>query len=686
MKSLLRRRLPGLRVLTEVSYRELTTLGVGSRLPLLTEPASVAELAELIKLLKREHIAYFVFGGGSNVVGMDSPYRGVGIRLAAESFSGYVRESNLFYCGAQVKLPVFAAAMANLGMSGVSKLIGIPGTLGGAVRMNAGTAGTTIGEAVRFVEGIDGAGNPWKADAAELSWNYRSTSIPGDVIITRITLELAPGSVEAERAIIADELAARRRREPEGRTAGCAFRNVSDLEPAGLLIDRCGLRGFRIGDVEISPKHANYLLNHGSASEADYLEMIKLIRRCVAERFGFYLELETVPVNPELNADFRSDWPAPRVNVLYGGNSSEREVSLNSGAAIAAALRRGGFRVELTDLRKCRLTPSMRRCEVVYPGLHGGFGENGELQTLLEKHRINFIGSGATASALAMDKIATKKLLDRLKLPTANWSVIDRSHRELPAGLRLPVIVKVPDEGSTMGIVRINTAGEWKTAVAAEFKLADRLLVEEYIDGVEITVPILNGEALEAIEIRSPGGFYDYDAKYLYKKGHTEYFCPPESLDAEVVAEAKRIALAFYRASGCRDLLRVDFIVGRDRVPYVLEGNSLPGCTATSLVPKAARAGGMSFERMTSTLVYAAMKRAVVEYRGHEVERQHEKRTALLLRRFVLCPAAVLPGLGFMFTGVKLQLAGSLTALVLTVTGALLVLAGAAALLNRVER
>ena len=280
MKNLLRRRLPGLRVLTEVSYRELTTLGVGSRLPLLAEPASVAELAELIKLLKREHIAYFVFGGGSNVVGMDSPYRGVGIRLAAESFSGYVRESNLFYCGAQVKLPVFAAAMANLGMSGVSKLIGIPGTLGGAVRMNAGTAGTTIGEAVRFVEGIDGAGNPWKADAAELSWNYRSTSIPGDVIITRITLELAPGSVEAERAIIADELAARRRREPEGRTAGCAFRNVSDLEPAGLLIDRCGLRGFRIGDVEISPKHANYLLNHGSASEADYLEMIKLIRRC----------------------------------------------------------------------------------------------------------------------------------------------------------------------------------------------------------------------------------------------------------------------------------------------------------------------------------------------------------------------------------------------------------------------
>ena len=125
-------------------------------------------------------------------------------------------------------------------------------------------------------------------------------------------------------------------------------------------------------------------------------------------------------------------------------------------------------------------------------------------------------------------------------------------------------------------------------------------------------MPILSGATAEAIEIRAPGGFYDYDAKYIYKNGHTEYFCPPVTPSPEEIAEAKRLALYFYRAAGCLDVLRVDFIIGRDGVPYVLEGNSIPGMTATSLVPKAARQAGISFEMMTSRQLYAALKRSAI--------------------------------------------------------------------------
>ena len=142
--------------------------------------------------------------------------------------------------------------------------------------------------------------------------------------------------------------------------------------------------------------------------------------------------------------------------------------------------------------------------------------------------------------------------------------------------------------------------------------MADELLAESFIRGVEISIPVIGGKAFDAIEIRSPNGFYDYDAKYVYKQGHTQYFCPPESLKKEEVDRARRLAEEFYFITGCRDLVRVDFIVSADGTPWILEGNTLPGCTATSLVPKSARVGGISFEQLTSGIVYSAMRRPLI--------------------------------------------------------------------------
>ena len=152
--------------------------------------------------------------------------------------------------------------------------------------------------------------------------------------------------------------------------------------------------------------------------------------------------------------------------------------------------------------------------------------------------------------------------------------------------------------------------------------MADELLVESFIRGVEISVPVISGQALEPVEIRSPKGFYDYDAKYVYKDGHTQYFCPSESLKKEEIERAKKLAEAFYFITGCSDLVRVDFIVSPDGTPYILEGNALPGCTATSLVPKSAAVGGICFEKLTAHIVYSAMKRplrAVADNSGARV-------------------------------------------------------------------
>lgn len=608
----LKKRFPDLRILCNVPYSEITSFGVGSApVPLIAEPENDETLASLLKYLSARKCKVFILGAGTNVVGSDKEFDGVIIRLNSKTFSAISIEDDIISCGAFTKLPLLCSAAAKANLSGLAPLSGIPGTVGGAVKMNAGANGTETADLLSCVKGVRLDGTPWEADAKDIQWFYRGNSIPPDVVITGAKFKLTTGeSCSIEEAAIAAEHEKRRLREPAGRSAGCAFRNISPFEPAGMLIDRCGLRGLVIGDLEVSSKHANYLLNTGNATEEDYICMVRILRRAVSEKFGFYLTNEIVPVMPSTNARIEEDTPPPLVNVLYGGSSSEREVSLQSGACIASALRRAGFKVELSDIRKCAISPTMQKSDVIYPALHGGFGEDGTLQNELENAKLRFVGSGSVASELIMDKLASKRLLDDIKLPTAPWAVVTRNERQFPANLHFPVMVKAPREGSTVGIVKVNSIEEWNDALDATFKYSDELLVEEFISGVEISIPILNANVLDAIEIVSPGGFYDWDAKYVYKNGKTEYFCPPRSLPVDVVKLAQEYALKFYHAARCRDILRVDFIVTAEDVPFILEGNNLPGNTEHSLVPQAAKAAGISLEKMTSSLVYAAMKRS----------------------------------------------------------------------------
>ncbi len=602
--------LPELPLRYNVSFREITTLGIGGKLPVVAEPEDDIQLSGLMRFIDRHGLPFLVIGGGSNIAGMDQDFPGIAIRLARGKFAEIsLGRTRHITAGAAVRMAILADTAAGEGMGGLAKLSGIPGSLGGALRMNAGARGVSIGDLAIQLCGCRTDGTVWTAEASDISWKYRTTSIPDDVIITSAILRLEPAEAEEERHNISAEKNRRRVSEPQGRSAGCIFKNPGSGESAGLLIDRCGLKGMSFGDLKVSDTHANYIINTGNGTEADLLELMIQIRRTVAEKTGFYLEPEVRFANPGTLKKYYNAVPAPKVAVLMGGVSSERDVSLRSGAAVATALRNAGYRVSETDLQKCEITEEMRQADAVYSLLHGGFGEDGRLQKLMEAANIRFVGSGSQACELMMNKLSSKELLDALELPTAKWGTVTPENRKLPPGLELPVVVKAPWEGSTVGIAIVKTMDEWDSVLDKIFEYDKTLLVEEFIAGTEITVPIVNGQVLPAIEIRSPRGFYDYDAKYVYKTGRTQYFCPAETVSEEALKRAGEIALRFYEAARCRDILRVDFIIDADDTPLVLEGNSIPGCTATSLVPKAAKVAGISFERMTMQLTQAALQR-----------------------------------------------------------------------------
>lgn len=296
-----------------------------------------------------------------------------------------------------------------------------------------------------------------------------------------------------------------------------------------------------------------------------------------------------------------NDIPFQKVAVLMGGPSAEREVSLRSGAAVAKGLRDWGYRVEEVVLAD-REVPIPDGAEAVFIALHGVFGEDGELQQILRERGVPYTGSGPEASRLCFDKIATKTVLTRAGIPVPSFEVVKRG--ELP-GLPLPVVVKPARQGSSIGVHIVFDRAELEPALEEAWTYDEEVIVEVYIPGHELTVGIIEEMALPVIEIRAPGGFYDYRAKYT--KGVTEYLVPAP-LPEKQAHECQEIAVAVFRALGCRDLGRVDFRMDDHGRLYVLELNSIPGFTETSLLPKAASAAGITFPE----LCHRVMRRASV--------------------------------------------------------------------------
>jgi D-alanine-D-alanine ligase len=284
-----------------------------------------------------------------------------------------------------------------------------------------------------------------------------------------------------------------------------------------------------------------------------------------------------------------------RIAVLMGGPSPEREVSLRTGAACVGALREGGFEVsEVVVEDENFVVPA--GTDLAFLSLHGTFGEDGQVQDILNARGIPFTGADADTSRITIDKEKTKAKFRAAGVPTPQGQLV---HRAEEIHVPLPVFIKPNSQGSSVGSRAARTPQEAAEAIADALKYDSSVLVEQLINGRELTVGVLGEQVLPIIEIRPLEGFYDYTNKYT--KGKTEYFCPAP-ISEEITAQIQRHALAAHRSVGNTIYSRVDFLLEGDN-PYCLEINTIPGMTATSLLPKAAAAVGITFPELCRRIV-----------------------------------------------------------------------------------
>lgn len=295
-----------------------------------------------------------------------------------------------------------------------------------------------------------------------------------------------------------------------------------------------------------------------------------------------------------------------KIGVLMGGLSSERDISMKTGTLIALSLKRQGYKVVTIDAgRNLPLQILEKGIEVAFIALHGRYGEDGCVQGLLEVMGIPYTGSGVAASAICMDKILSKKIFDYHEIPAPACRVY-RIGQDIPGDMAYPVVVKPAREGSTIGISIVEKEEDLPQALERAGKYDNTILLEEYIDGMEVTAGILADRPLPLIEISPPGGFYDYEAKTT--KGLSEYIVPAR-LSPDLMARIQDIALMAHKAVGCHYLSRVDFRIDKGGNPYVLEVNTIPGMTETSLLPRAAKEAGISYDELVETILNSAFTR-----------------------------------------------------------------------------
>ena len=302
-----------------------------------------------------------------------------------------------------------------------------------------------------------------------------------------------------------------------------------------------------------------------------------------------------------------------RVAVVMGGLSAEREVSLNTGAGVLAALLERAWDVVAIDWQTGTSLPRLledARAQIVWNALHGTFGEDGAVQGLCTCMGVRCTGSGVLASALAMDKVMSKRIFESNGVSTPRWHILPHDGpadgSDAPSALAewpLPFVVKPAHEGSSVGVSIIEDRAELPRAVALARTFHGPVIVEDYIAGTEVFVGILDGRVLGSVEVRPATKFYDYEAKY--KRTDTQYLLPPE-LPRDVIARAEEYALAAYNALGCTGHARPDLRVARDGTPFVLEVNTLPGMTKTSLLPKIAKAAGMDYPTLCEQILASA--------------------------------------------------------------------------------
>jgi D-alanine-D-alanine ligase len=561
-------------------------------------PADLDDLVQFLSGLPADEPLLWL-GLGSNLLVRDGGFHGTVIALYGVLDTLERVGETRVRVGAGLACARVARESGRWNLTGAEFLAGIPGTMGGALAMNAGAFGGETWALVRRVQTIDRSGRLHDRAADEYEVGYRSVRGPGEEWFIGAELELGTGDAAAAQQRIRELLERRARTQPTGQpSCGSVFRNPG-RDHAGRLIEAAGLKGRCRGKACVSTKHANFIINTGGATASDIEGLLLFVQREVEKRCGVRLQTEVRIVGgPAVSTGRSQRRDLGRVAVLMGGWAAEREVSLVSGAAVLEGLRRSGVDAHGIDVGRETL-PVLARggYDRAFIIVHGRGGEDGVLQGALEMLGMPYTGSGVLGSALGMDKLRCKQLWQSLGLPTADYLLLDADTdtHAVVERLGLPVMVKPAHEGSSIGMSKVNSVDELETARIEAARYDGSVLAEKWLEGAEYTVAILGDEALPMIRLETPNSFYDYEAKY--QSDDTRYHCPC-GLDAGRESELRQLALDAFRAVGASGWGRVDLMLDGAGRPHLLEINTVPGMTSHSLVPMAAKAAGIGFDEL----------------------------------------------------------------------------------------
>ncbi|MSR16180.1 MAG: UDP-N-acetylmuramate dehydrogenase [Methylococcaceae bacterium] len=571
------------------------------------QPADKADLIRFVQNLP-ENEPLFWMGLGSNLLVRDGGIRGTVINTKNRLKVMRQIDDETIYVEVGVPCALVAKFCAEQGLIGAEFLAGIPGTMGGALKMNAGAFGGETWRCVQNVEMLNRHGNIFKKFAHEFESSYRHVNLKEDEWFLASTLKLEKGDTSESQQNIKALLAKRANSQPTNQpSCGSVFKNPTG-DYAARLIEAAELKGFKIGGAQVSEKHANFIINTGNATAADIEQLMAFVQAQVAQKYGISLQTEVCIVGEKLNAkqiERAEDFGT--VAVLMGGNSAERDVSLRSGAAVHGALVARGVNALAVDVTD-NIIDSLANLDVdrVFNIIHGRGGEDGVLQGVLDVLKLPYTGSGVLASALAMDKLRTKLCWRGANLPTPNWFVL-KTEDDIDAcidALNFPIIVKPALEGSSVGMSKAKNRAELVIALETALACNCEVYAEAWVTGDEYTVGILQGQALPIIRLETPHEFYDYEAKY--NSTTTQYHCP-SGLNAEQEQQLQRLALQASDIISAEGWARVDVFIDQNGQSQLIEINTVPGMTDHSLVPMAAKQVGIDF----NTLVWRILETSI---------------------------------------------------------------------------
>ena len=622
------------RLLANQSLAELTWFRVGGPAQVLFTPADEDDLAYFLKHLPKE-LPVYVVGVGSNLIVRDGGMPGVVIRLSPRGVRRDVRvDGDIVSAGAAAldKRVAETAAAANIG--GMEFFFGIPGTIGGALRMNAGANGGETKDVLIEAVGIGRDGTRHVFGNADMKFVYRNSGVDPSIIFTSARFRGAIADAEAIRARMNEVQTHRETAQPiREKTGGSTFKNPPG-NSAWKLIDAAGCRGLRVGGAQVSEMHCNFLINTGNATGHDIETLGETVRERVKANSGIELHWEIKRIGTSMSrqsvmrrcgspfssaAPTRSAWSrwrarrrciAPCPKPISGSGTSptpcmrsRRKTLLGHARPFEDEFKPGNRGLPL----EAALDKAKAEDRVLVLGLHGGRAENGELQAMCELRGIPFTGSGSASSNLAFDKVAAKRFAAIAGVAAPAGVALENLDAAFAEYGRL--IAKPARDGSSYGLIFVNAKQD--LVAVRNAARTEEYLIEPFVAGVEATCGVLEQSdgsvmSLPPVEIVPGEGGFDYTAKYLLKS--TQEICPGR-FSPEISAQLMDQALRAHRALSCSGYSRTDFIVSA-KGPVYLETNTLPGLTAASLYPKALKAQGIEFADFLRDQIALAERRS----------------------------------------------------------------------------